>query len=202
MSNTRTERKTHRERLLEAAKTLLRERGYGNITARDLVAESGTNLGSIGYHFGSKESLLNEAMGQALEEWAEAIVRATSADLDSSPAERLALSWRAALDGFDEIRPYYAAFFETVPRSARTPELREQLAAHYERQRERVASVIEETLGDALDAREARDHAIFLIAVTDGLMLQSFVDHHAMPTSGELMSATGKAITAAMQRGG
>ena len=41
--------------LLEAARTLLRERTYGNITARGLVAASNTNLGSIGYHFGSKD---------------------------------------------------------------------------------------------------------------------------------------------------
>ena len=61
-------------------KTLLRERDYGNITARDLVAASNTNLGSIGYHFGSKEALLNEAIGQALEEWTDAIGRATRGD--------------------------------------------------------------------------------------------------------------------------
>ena len=54
-----TPRESHRDALLDAAKSLLRERDYGNITARDLVAASNTNLGSIGYHFGSKEALLN-----------------------------------------------------------------------------------------------------------------------------------------------
>ena len=63
-SDVSTPRQTHRDALLEAAKRLLRERDYGNITARDLVAASNTNLGSIGYHFGSKEALLNEAIGQ------------------------------------------------------------------------------------------------------------------------------------------
>src|SRR5215469_2225151 len=52
---------THRTRLLAAARELLRERAYGDITARDLVAASSTNLGSIGYHFGSKEALLTLA---------------------------------------------------------------------------------------------------------------------------------------------
>src|SRR5215472_4877077 len=68
---------THRTRLLAAARELLRERDYGTITARDLVAASGTNLGSIGYHFGSKEALLNEAIGLALEEWADTIIART-----------------------------------------------------------------------------------------------------------------------------
>src|SRR5919197_2258063 len=130
---------SHRDSLLDAAKRLLRERDYGKITARDLVAASNTNLGSIGYHFGSKDALLNEAIGQALEEWTDAIIRATRADPDATPVDRMKATWRAVLDDFDEVRPYFLAFIEALPRSARSPELAERLATHYERQRDRVA---------------------------------------------------------------
>jgi hypothetical protein len=41
-------------------------RGYARTTARDLAAESGANLASIGYHFGSKEALLNEALAEGM----------------------------------------------------------------------------------------------------------------------------------------
>src|ERR1700759_1189499 len=125
---------SHRTKLLEAARTLLRERTYGNITARDLVAASDTNLGSIGYHFGSKEALLNEAIGLALEEWADAIIDATRTDVGYGPPT-LMDPLGAVLDQFDSIRPYYHAYIEALARSARSHELREQLAAHYERQR-------------------------------------------------------------------
>jgi AcrR family transcriptional regulator len=60
----------HREDLLAGARRCLEKRGYARTTARDLVAESGTNLASIGYHFGSKEALLNEAIGESFQEWA------------------------------------------------------------------------------------------------------------------------------------
>jgi AcrR family transcriptional regulator len=63
----------HREDLLAAARRCLETRGYARTTARDLVAESGTNLASIGYHFGSKEALLNQAMGESFLEWAERV---------------------------------------------------------------------------------------------------------------------------------
>ena len=53
----------HREQLLAAARTLLETRGYAHITARDLVAESDTNLASIGYHFGSKGILFEPGQG-------------------------------------------------------------------------------------------------------------------------------------------
>jgi len=189
-------RTTHRDALLDAAKRLLRERDYGNITARDLVEASNTNLGSIGYHFGSKDALLNEAIGQALEEWTEAIGGATRADPDATPMERMRSSWRAVLDEFEQVRPYFLAFIEALPRSARSPELAERLAAHYDRQRERVAGMF----GDALDADEARHLATLMIAITDGLLLQSFVDPEHRPTAVELASAMGKTLAATLNR--
>jgi AcrR family transcriptional regulator len=107
----------------------------------DLVAASNTNLGSIGYHFGSKEALLNEAIGLALEEWADAIIGATHTDPGPRPLS-LTDSLRTALDQYDSIRPYYHAYIEALARSARSPELRDQLASHYNRQRDRVASLL------------------------------------------------------------
>jgi AcrR family transcriptional regulator len=179
---------THREALLAAARTLLRTQGYGNITARDLVAASHTNLGSIGYHFGSKDALLNEAIGAALEEWAETMAKAADAGEGKTPVERLKISAAALLDEFDQVRPYYLAFIEALARSARSPELAAQLARHYERQRDRVAGVLTATFGPGLDPSVARQLATTMIAVTDGLMLQLFADPTKVPTSEELAS--------------
>jgi AcrR family transcriptional regulator len=183
-------RSTHRTKLLEAARTLLRERTYGNITARDLVAASNTNLGSIGYHFGSKEALLNEAIGLALEEWADAIIHATRAGLGPGP---LALTdlLRTVLDEYDSIRPYYHAYIEALARSARSPELRAQLAAHYNRQRDRVAGLLTDSLHDTIDPSDARHLASVMIATVDGLLIQTFIDADNAPTSHDLATATG-----------
>jgi AcrR family transcriptional regulator len=187
-------RSTHRTRLLEAARTLLRERTYGNITARDLVAASNTNLGSIGYHFGSKEALLNEAIGLAFEEWADAIIHATRTDLGPGP---LALTdlLRTVLDEYDTIRPYYHAYIEALARSARSPELREQLAAHYNRQRDRVAGLLTDSLHDTIDPHDARHLASVMIATVDGLLIQTFIDPDNAPTSRDLAAATGRTST-------
>lgn len=187
---------THRTRLLEAAQALLRERAYGNITARDLVAASNTNLGSIGYHFGSKEALLNEAIGLALEEWAEAVGRAIRGDTRGGLPALMARSLRVVLDEHESIRPYYHAFIEALARSARSPELRRQLAAHYNRQRDRVAGWIEESLADALEPQEARHLASLLIGTADGMLIQAFVDAQDTPTSDELTTATANAVAA------
>jgi AcrR family transcriptional regulator len=178
----------HRRALLDAAKALLQTKGYGNITARDLVAASNTNLASIGYHFGSKEALLTEAIGEALEEWAERLAAATTVDPDGASPARLVEIWRAVLDDFDDIRPYFAAFIEALPRSRRSVELADRLAQHYDRQRERVAAMLA-TACAGLEKREARLLATLAIAVTDGLMLQSFVDRGEMPIAAHLLEA-------------
>ena len=186
-------RKSHREALLAAAKELIRTRGYGHITARDLVSASNTNLASIGYHFGSKDALLNEAIGAALEEWTDAIGQVTQAQRGASPLQRLTGSWRAVLNKADEIRPYLLAFFEALTQSARSPELAEQLATHYRKQRERVAGFVADDFGGALDDRTARDLATLVIALSDGLMIQSFADPEQTPSANRLAAAVAAA---------
>jgi AcrR family transcriptional regulator len=187
-------RSTHRTKLLEAAQTLLRERTYGNITARDLVAASNTNLGSIGYHFGSTEALLNGAIGLALEEWADAIIHATRTDTEAG-ALALMNSLRTVLDKYDSIRPYYHAYIEALARSARSPELRGQLAANYNRQRDRVAGWLTGSLDNTIDPNDARHLASVMIATVDGLLIQTFIDPDNAPTGHDLATATGHTIT-------
>ncbi len=186
--------RSHRTRLLEAARTLLRERTYGNITARDLVAASGTNLGSIGYHFGSKEALLNEAIGLAFEEWADAIIHATRIAPGPGPLS-LTRVLQTLLDDHDSIRPYFHAYIEALARSARSRELREQLAAHYNRQRDRVAAMLTDSLGGTINPKDARHLASVMIATVDGLLIQTFIDADNAPTSHDLASATGHTLT-------
>jgi AcrR family transcriptional regulator len=199
MSN--ANRESHRVRLLEAARMLLAEREYGNISARDLVAASDTNLGSIGYHFGSKEALLNEAIGLAFEDWADAVGGAIRGRADAGLAELMAGSLRVALDEFDSMRPYFQAFIEALARSGRSPQLRAQLGAHYRRQRDRVADWILEASGATLERDQARQLASMMLGTADGLMIQAFIDPEDVPSSGELASATGKALGGAARRG-
>lgn len=188
MSTSTVTRSTHRAKLLQTARTLLRERQYGNITARDLVAASNTNLGSIGYHFGSKEALLNEAIGLEFEEWTDAVIRATRIGSGPEPPT-LADSLRTVLDHYETIRPYHHAYIEALARSARSPQLRDQLAAHYNRQRDRVAALLREPGEEQIAADAARNLASLIIAAVDGLLIQTFIDPGSAPTSQDLAAA-------------
>jgi AcrR family transcriptional regulator len=190
-------RENHRDALLSAARTLMRQSGRGEITARDLVAASNTNLGSISYHFGSKEALLDDAARLVFEEWAKTVARTLSAERDAPPAMRFARSLEMILDDFDAMRPYFLGFIQIVAGSGHSPESRRQLVAHYRKQRDTVTTMITESLGAEIDREDARHIASLLMSVSDGLMLQSLIDPDSAPTSRQLTSALARARSSA-----
>jgi AcrR family transcriptional regulator len=189
----------HREALLDAAKRLLRERGYANTTARDLVASSGTNLGSIGYHFGSKEALLNEALAELFADWTRRLTDASRAEPDAGPLEQAAASWIELLAAMPESRPLLQAFVDSLGPATRSPELREQLAGHYRESRRVVAQTVADALGPAAVSQGADPNVIasFFIAIADGLVIQFLLDPAACPTGEQLVAVLGAALTAA-----
>ncbi len=46
--------------ILDAAERLYAERGFSDVTLRDIVAAAGVNLAAVNYHFGSKDELIAE----------------------------------------------------------------------------------------------------------------------------------------------
>jgi len=173
----------HREQLLTAARRLLEERGYAHITTRDLVAASDTNLASIGYHFGSKAGLLNAALETAFEDWAQQLAALVMSIPDATPLQRAAATWVAALERMPERRSMQQSYIEALAQALRVPELREQLAGHYQRARHRVATLVAESLGTGWSAEDERCRGIaaVVIAACDGLALQALLDPEAMP---------------------
>jgi AcrR family transcriptional regulator len=49
-----------RNAILAAAERLYADRGFGDVTLRDIVAAAGVNLAAVNYHFGSKDELIAE----------------------------------------------------------------------------------------------------------------------------------------------
>lgn len=196
---TASPRQGHRERLLDGAMRCLREKGYARSTARDLVAASGTNLASIGYHFGSKDALLDQAIARGFDQWAEEVEGAMFAAPDASAAERFAISLEAMIGRFDELRPYLVAFVEALPRALRSPELRETLAAAYGRCREAGARMVSSALaGERVEISDtqARNLASVGMAICDGIMIQWLLDPDATPGAAQVVESLGLVLAA------
>ena len=192
---------SHRDQLLEGAIECLRTKGYARTTARDIAAAANANLASIGYHFGSKEALLNEAITRTCEEWTARLGQAAFASGSESPLEQMGASWVAMLSSFEQLRPVLIGLVEAVGQSAWSEDLRRELAAHYKASREQVASMVRASLGDEAESAGADPSVVasFLIAVCDGLVMQWLLDPDETPTGEELISSLGSALTRALQ---
>jgi AcrR family transcriptional regulator len=180
----------HREQLLSAARTLLESQGYAHITARDLVAESGTYLASIGYHFGSKAELLNQAIEDAFADWARQLADFVMADPAATPVQRALTTWVAVRDALPDRGPMLQAYVEALAQAQREPTLRAQLAEHMQAVRMMVAERAAESLGDSTSPDDPRCRAVasFVIAVCDGLAVQYLLDPERVPDGDTLIA--------------
>lgn len=88
-------RKT-RQKVLEAARALIIERGHEQVSLKEICARSGVSNGSVFHHFGSKEGIIRELFaterGAYLHRIQEAILAA-----EGDPCDAFAAGTRAAM---------------------------------------------------------------------------------------------------------
>ena len=149
----------NRDDLLRGATQCLIERGWADTTVRDIAEAAGVNHAAIGYHFGSKDALLTQALVEAMETLSGELARR----LPTGTAEE---RWQALVDTFTTHRPLWVAQLEAVVRAERSPEVREHLVRG---QREGRAG-----LGGSVP-----------LALLSGLMLQWLVDPANAPDAAE-----------------
>ncbi|HET6508948.1 MAG TPA: TetR family transcriptional regulator [Baekduia sp.] len=182
----------HKDDLLDGAKRCLYEKGYARTTARDIVAASGTNLASIGYHYGSKEALLNQALMSATEDFGEALDRlVATAPPAADPFERFEQIWERVIALYADHRPLWSATFESLSQLDHAEEVRAFFAgvqglAH--------TGLSELWFGRAAEGEEVTDPArlrvgAFLQAILIGLMGQMLIDPAQAPTAKDLAAA-------------
>lgn len=196
----------HREDLLAGAVRCLRETGYSRTTARDIVAASGTNLGSIGYHYGSTEALLNAAVMQAIEEFGEQLAQAMATEVDphATPLERFEQYWTRVIDTFAANRQIWLATFDVFGLAERVPQVRAALADGLQDGRMAWAHMLHNIDG-AVEERKAWAVGSLHQALLSGVLVQWLIDPERAPTGGDLAYAL-RAIaddiagTSAMQR--
>ncbi len=173
--------------LLEAAKRLIRERGYAGASVRELAAAAGTNIGAVNYHFGSREKLLNRAMLEYFLEWADHAGQQGPADPEAEPLAQLAARARPTVDGIPAAQPLFVVALEAILQAQRSPELKRQLVEHYaELRRMATDSMASTERGSELPPRFLEVAASYMIAVADGLQLQALLDPDVIPTGDEL----------------
>nr|WP_174893917.1 TetR/AcrR family transcriptional regulator [Streptomyces antimycoticus] len=179
----------HREQLMAGAKRCLEERGFARTTSRDIAAAANAPLGTINYHYGSKERLLNAALLESLDEWSEQV---RSGSTEAAPASeagaRVESMWARIIESETTDRPLLVASAEALAQAERSAEVRQQLAEAFERSRTALAADLH-GIEDAEEGEVARAVGSVHMALIAGLTQQWLVDPERAPSAREV--ATG-----------
>ncbi|WP_406220169.1 TetR/AcrR family transcriptional regulator [Streptomyces canus] len=191
----------HREDLLEGAKRCLLEKGFLRTTVRDIVKESGTNLASIGYHYGSKDALLAQAYVSLVEATGDRFDPggAGEAALAAAPGslERFQEVWTHIVNAVGESRAIWLLSFELIVQGDRMPEVRRMLVEAEEQGRSGLLPLFngipeEEQGKDAVDS-EGR----FYQTLLQGLMVQLLFNPETATDAAQLTEGLRRVIEGA-----
>ncbi|WP_371668995.1 TetR/AcrR family transcriptional regulator [Streptomyces sp. NBC_00289] len=170
----------HREDLLEGAKRCLLEKGFLRTTARDIVKESGTNLASIGYHYGSKDALLVQAYVSLIEGMGDSFDPGWGAGGETTaPArslERFQEVWANIIRSFPQSRPVWLLSFELILQGDRIPEVRKLLAEAQEEGRSGIVPLFIGIPEADLDKETVDTEGRLYQTLLQGLMVQWVFD--------------------------
>ncbi|MFG1926926.1 TetR/AcrR family transcriptional regulator [Cryptosporangium sp. NPDC048952] len=170
----------NREDLLDSAKRCLETKGYARTTARDIAGGAGVSLAAIGYHYGTKEALLQAALVQALDEWGQELARS----LASSSASGFAETWDRVIESFAANRALWAVQFELLAQRDLPPEVRELFAGAH---REARLGLVE-LFGGASEGAPAQVGALYQ-ALLGGLAAIWLADPAGTPSGADLLAA-------------
>ncbi|KUL61532.1 MULTISPECIES: TetR/AcrR family transcriptional regulator [unclassified Streptomyces] len=185
----------HREDLLEGAKRCLLEKGFVRTTARDIVKESGTNLASIGYHYGSKDALLVEGFIALIGPMAEDFAPARrEGGAEKRGLERFQEVWTGILGSVPRSRPIWMLILEVITQGERLAGIRDLLVKAQGEGRSGLAAVLtgidESVIPDDVVETEGRLYTTLL----NGLMVQWLFDPETATTAEQLTEGLRRAM--------
>ncbi|WP_227982112.1 TetR/AcrR family transcriptional regulator [Nocardia spumae] len=163
----------NREDLLEGARKAILERGLAKVTARDIAGAAGVSLAAIGYHFGTKDRLVAEAIAQAtgdeIGDGMEAAIR--DAGEGRSLADAQEATWNGMVDVIQNHPDQLMLSFENGVRVARSPESQAYMSDATDEVYRALAEPLREVHPE-LSAADARAVAKVYFALFQGVALQ------------------------------
>ena len=169
----RRRREETRQRLMDAALSVLARHGYDRATVDEIVQEAGFSKGAFYVHFESKEELFWAMLEEHVSRQQEAFRQAVDPSVPLAQNIRTILSGVFALDKQDPL--WTAMFMEFGAHALRNEKVRQPLAAMYERWRELTVEILSASRqsGRIRTDVDLEFIASMLIAVVEGSVMQS-----------------------------
>jgi AcrR family transcriptional regulator len=178
----------NREDLLAGAKQCLREKGYDRTSVRDIAAAAGVSTAAIGYHYGSREALLSQALFALLDEWGDSFGRALAPGPGEDAAHGFARMWDGLVAEFTAHPDLWLATVELFLQAQRQPELRTHLAHGVSQGWRGMAGILRSEPEEDVSEHSARTLGMVHTALMSGVMMQTLSDPANAPTAAEVLA--------------
>jgi AcrR family transcriptional regulator len=166
-----------RDQMLAAASTLIAERGFSDTRIADVAKRVGASPALVIYYFGTKDSLLTEAL-----RWSErSFYAATEEMLKSTEKLRdrleVLVEWTLVADKQQDITGDWGLWFDLWAQAFRHPEVKKDRAELDAQWRDLLARVVQEGVDKGeIDTVDVQDFAIMWSSLLDGLVIQVSLD--------------------------
>jgi len=162
-----------RDQMLEAAAALIAERGFTDTRIADVARRVGASPALVIYYFGTKDTLLTEAL-----RWSEQSFYTAADEMltsTTSMVKRLETLVRLTCvpQTQDEVPGAWGLWFDLWAQAFRHPEVKKDRVELDQRWRTMVAQVVRDGIQDAeIGAVDAEEFAVAFTALLDGLSIQ------------------------------
>ncbi|MEV6220584.1 TetR family transcriptional regulator [Nocardia fluminea] len=185
----------NREDLLAGARKVILERGVAKATARDIAAAAGVSLAAIGYHFGSKDRLVTEALSEALGTgMGDAMDELIAAGAGRSPLAGLTSLWNGMPEVFANNHEAMLASLENIVRIVRSDDARAQLGDRLSEAFADLGAHVHAAHPE-LDAAQAAAIGRMYFVIAQGLGILWLLDPGEVAVDGDQLAVAVRALT-------
>jgi AcrR family transcriptional regulator len=172
-----------RDQMLAAASTLIAERGFSDTRIADVAQRVGASPALVIYYFGTKDSLLTEAL-----RWSErSFYSATEEMLQSTEKLRdrleILVEWTLVEDKQQDLTGDWGLWFDLWAQAFRHPEVKKDRAELDAQWRDLISRIVQEAIDKAeIEKVDVQDFAIMWSSLLDGLVIQVSLDDPVVDT--------------------
>jgi AcrR family transcriptional regulator len=166
-----------RDQMLLAAAHLIAERGFSDTRIADVAERVGASPALVIYYFGTKDSLLTEALRWSERSWyaaAEEMLEATEKLRDR--LETL-VEWTLVAGKQQDLTGDWGLWFDLWAQAFRHPEVKKDRAELDAQWRDLIARVVQESVDKGeIEKVDAQEFSIMWGSLLDGLVIQVSLD--------------------------
>ena len=166
-----------RDQMLAAASTLIAERGFSDTRIADVAKRVGASPALVIYYFGTKDSLLTEAL-----RWSERSFYAAAEDMLKSTEKlrdrlEVLLDWNLVADKQQDVAGDWGLWFDLWAQAFRHPEVKKDRADLDAQWRDLIARIVQDGIDHGeIQKVDVHEFAVMWSSLLDGLVIQVSLD--------------------------